>query len=230
MSTFNHRLHILPESQEQLWNHLSPCKDLGFVLYGETAICLYFGHRISVDFDFFSDIELDIKQEEKIMSSLPFLKRAEIIQKELNTCSFSTENGVKLSFFGGLKFGRVEEPVLTNDNVLQVASLYDLFGMKLRVIMERAEVKDYKDIAVMLDNEMSLEKGLSCSSALFGNQFPTLESMRALTYFDDGNLHLLTEKEKNTLVSAVNKVQIHQLPKAKIISYSLGISKKAASS
>ena len=222
MKTINHNLNILPEAQRELWNNLAPCKDLGFVLYGGTAISLYFGHRISVDFDFFSDIELDTRQEEKLLQALPFLENSEIIQNELNTRTFSTESKVKLSFFGGLNFGRIDEPSLTNDNVLQVASLYDLLGIKLKVIMQRAEVKDYKDIAIMLDSGMSLEKGLACSSALYGNQFPPLESIRALTYFQDGNLNLLTNKEKNILISAVNKVQIQQLPKIEILSYSLG--------
>ena len=222
MRTFKHNLNILPEAQRELWNDLAPCKDLGFVLYGGTAVSLYFGHRQSVDFDFFSDIDLDIQQEERLLKALPFLKDSETIQNGLNTRSFSTKNKVKLSFFGGIKFGRVNEPVLTDDNVLQVASLDDLLGIKLAVIMQRAEVKDYKDIAVMLANGMSLERGLACSSALYGKQFPPLESIRALTYFQDGDLHLLTNNEKNILISAAGKIQIRQLPKAEILSYSLG--------
>jgi hypothetical protein len=223
MKTFCHCLSILPESQRKLWQDLSSCKDLGFVLYGGTAVSLYFGHRISVDYDFFSDIELDSKQEEKMLASLPFLEKSEIIQNDLNTRSFLTEDGVKLSFFGGLKFGRVGEPVLTNDNVLQVASLYDLLGIKLKVILQRAELKDYMDITVMLNNRLSLEKGLSCSSALYGNIFPPIECLRALTYFHDGNLHLLTDEEKKVLISTVNRVQIHELPRVEISSYRLGI-------
>ena len=222
MKTFDHHLNILPEPQKKIWNELSPCKDLGFVLYGGTAISLHFGHRESIDFDFFSDVALDAKQESKLLSALPLLKESEMIQQELNACSYLTRDGVKLSFFGGIMFGRVGVPVLTNDNILQTASLYDLLGTKLKVIMQRIEAKDYKDIAVMLNSGMSLEKGLGCSLAMYGNQFPPSESVKALTYFHGGNLSILTNDEKNILISAVDKIQIHQLPKIEIVSYSLG--------
>jgi hypothetical protein len=222
MSNFVPHISILTESQKKIWNDLSPCKDLGFVLYGGTAISLHFGHRESVDFDFFSDIALDMKQEKKLLSALPFLMQSEMIQQELNVRSYLTKNRVKLSFFGEIMFGRVGIPALTNDNVLQTASLYDLLGTKLKAIMQRIEVKDYKDIAVLLNSGMSLEKGLACSLVMYGNQFPPSESVKALTYFHGGDLNLLTDNEKNILISAVDKIQIHQLPRVEILSYHLG--------
>jgi hypothetical protein len=45
----------LPIAQQHLWQELRPARDLGFVLYGGTAIALRLGHRPSVDFDFFTD-------------------------------------------------------------------------------------------------------------------------------------------------------------------------------
>ena len=54
MKIFEPSFDILPESQKALWLDLSPCKDLGFVLYGGTAIALQIGHRASIYFDFFS--------------------------------------------------------------------------------------------------------------------------------------------------------------------------------
>lgn len=225
MNTFVHHFDILPIPQKSIWKSLSPCKDLGFVLYGGTAISLHFGHRTSVDFDFFSDIELDGKQEKRLLSALQFLGESEMTQQELNTCSFLTQEGVRISFFGGMKFGRVDEPLLTNDKVLQVASLYDLFGTKLKVLLQRIEVKDYKDISVLLGNGLSLEKGLACSTALYGKQFPASESVKALTYFHGGNLDSLTEKERDILISAASNTHIYQLPKVEILSYSLGISR-----
>lgn len=44
----------LPKNQQRLWSQLGPAKDLGFCLYGGTALALRFGHRESIDFDFFS--------------------------------------------------------------------------------------------------------------------------------------------------------------------------------
>ena len=53
--SFSPHFSILPVAQKQLWEKLSPAGELGFVLYGGTAIALRLGHRVSVDFDFFSE-------------------------------------------------------------------------------------------------------------------------------------------------------------------------------
>lgn len=50
--TFTPRLDILPTAQRQVWPALSHASQLGFVLYGGTAIALRLGHRPSLDFDF----------------------------------------------------------------------------------------------------------------------------------------------------------------------------------
>ncbi|VAW40374.1 hypothetical protein MNBD_DELTA03-369 [hydrothermal vent metagenome] len=50
---FKPHFEILPPAQQQLWTELELTVDLGFVLYGGTAIALRLGHRTSVDFDFF---------------------------------------------------------------------------------------------------------------------------------------------------------------------------------
>lgn len=47
-------LSVLPQAQLNIWpklNRVDPC----FTLYGATAIALQLGHRISIDFDFFSN-------------------------------------------------------------------------------------------------------------------------------------------------------------------------------
>ena len=80
MKTFVPRLEILPVVQKAIWPELSPCKDLGFVLYGGTAIALRLGHRASVDFDFFSHLPLNEGKERELLSALPFLSDSERIQ------------------------------------------------------------------------------------------------------------------------------------------------------
>ena len=51
---------ILPPEQKSLWPSLHKLSELGFVLYGGTAIALQCGHRNSVDFDFFSSESLPL--------------------------------------------------------------------------------------------------------------------------------------------------------------------------
>ncbi|MEG2185298.1 MAG: nucleotidyl transferase AbiEii/AbiGii toxin family protein, partial [Cloacibacillus sp.] len=50
---FQPKVEILPAAQRELWPLLSEVPQ-DFVLYGGTAVALWFGHRTSVDFDFFS--------------------------------------------------------------------------------------------------------------------------------------------------------------------------------
>ena len=55
--------------------------------------------------------------------------------------------------------GRVSTPTLTEDGIALVASPLDLLGTKLKVIMQRAEAKDYEDIAQLLRSGQSLIPG-----------------------------------------------------------------------
>ena len=224
MKTFVPHLEGLLEDQKSLWHELSPCKELGFVLYGGTAIALQLGHRFSIDFDFFSHLPLDEAKENELLESLPFLKESSAIQVAPNTRSYLTQNDVKLSFMGGIHLGRIGEPRNTDDGILQVASLDDLMAMKLATVMQRVEIKDYRDIAAMIQNGMSLEKGLSGAIALYGKQFAPSESLRTLAYFQGGNLQSLSTTDKNTLLQATrnfSSFSLDKLPHAKRLSEEL---------
>ena len=48
------------------------------------------------------------------------------------------------------------DPRQTNDGVLLAISLDDLMATKLKTILDRAEAKDYRDIAAMLMAGISL--------------------------------------------------------------------------
>jgi hypothetical protein len=61
----------------------------------------------------------------------------------LLTSGDQVQTGVKVSFFGGLTIGRVADPDYTLDQVALVASPPDLLATKLKVLLQRAERKDY---------------------------------------------------------------------------------------
>lgn len=130
METFAPRFDILPVAQRKLWPELKPVQQLHYVLYGGTAIALRLGHRQSVDFDFFSSHPVDQAQ---LRQALPFLRKTTVRQDRRNTFEVATASGVKISFFGGLDFGRVGQPQRTADGVLRVASLADLMAMKAKL-------------------------------------------------------------------------------------------------
>lgn len=202
------RMDILPSAQRLVWPELRAAAALGFVLYGGTAIALRLGHRFSVDFDFFSEESLE---RENLRSVFPFMERATTLQDRGNTLTLlvpaADDQPVKISFFGGIDFGRVGEPDWTQDGVLQVAALEDLLATKLKVILQRAEAKDYRDLAAMLKAGVSLAHGLATARRLFGSAFQPGESLKALVYFDDGDVPTLTVEDRRILIESVRLVR-----------------------
>jgi hypothetical protein len=71
------RLEVLAAGQQQVWSRLRAAGQLGFTLYGGTAIALRLGHRTSVDFDFFSERPLG---RDAMHDALPFLANATVVQ------------------------------------------------------------------------------------------------------------------------------------------------------
>ena len=213
------RMSILPPAQMRLWPALRPAAALGFALYGGTAIALRLGHRQSVDFDFFSARSLD---RNAMHEAFPFLARALVLQEQPNTLSVLAPFGdddrehVKLSFFGAIGFGRVGHPDVSADGVLQVAALDDLMATKLKVLLQRVEAKDYRDVAAMVSAGVSLGKGLAAARQLYRPTFQPSESLKALVYFEGGDLDTLAAAEKQTLVQAVSAVR--ELPEVAIVS------------
>jgi len=177
------RMEVLPAAQREVWPLLEEFKE-DFVLYGGTAIALRVGRRTSVDFDLFSGAPLD---PAVILRSARCLQGAEVLQMQPNTLTVSLANSepVKLSLFGDLSIGRVADPELTEDGVVRVASAIDLLGTKLKVLLQRVEIKDYLDIAALLGIGLTLEEGLGCARALYGSVFPPMECVKALTYFEE---------------------------------------------
>lgn len=222
MNLFEPHLEILPKPQQELWRELEPVSKLGFVLYGGTAIALQLGHRQSVDFDFFSEKKLN---KDLLRKTFPFFQNATLLQdrEETLTISVPSKKGgiIKISFFGNLQFGRIDEPSKSSDGILQVASLDDLMATKLKVIFQRVESKDYIDIAAMIQYGISLEYGLAAASLMFGATFQPSECLKALTYFHGGDLDLLTPQTKDVLIHAA--ATLRDLPEVHLQSSRLSL-------
>jgi Nucleotidyl transferase AbiEii toxin, Type IV TA system len=212
------RLKVLPQAQQLLWPHLQQAATLGFVLYGGTAIALRLGHRTSVDFDFFCAAPLD---RGALFATMPFLKAARVLQDRPDTLTVlaAPDEGasatVKVSFFGSITFGRVGVPQWTSDHVAQVASPEDLLGTKLKVILQRVEAKDYIDTAAILESGMSLALGLGAARALFGSAFQPSECLKALVYFEGGDLEVLSQRVRDRLIASVKTVD--NLPQVSLL-------------
>ena len=199
-------LEVLPPVQRALWDARISHGFPGWVLYGGTALALRFGHRESVDFDFFSSQPL---------TPIPFKEayglQGEVLQAAPNTLTLIHE-GVKLSFFGGLTIKVVCQPdMLAN---CSVASLDDLAACKLAALVNRVELKDYLDIAALLENGLSLPYMLGCANAVYRGEFPVTACLKSLAWFDAPELSKLSKVHRQLLAKAA--IAVDQIPEVTV--------------
>jgi hypothetical protein len=83
----------------------------------------------------------------------------------------------------------------------------------LSVIQVRAEAKDYLDVDAMIRlGQINLPTALAAAQVLYGPTFNPELSLKALSFFDDGNLRELPDDLKERLVVASRDVDLDDLP------------------
>ncbi|MGA2949966.1 MAG: nucleotidyl transferase AbiEii/AbiGii toxin family protein [Candidatus Sulfotelmatobacter sp.] len=207
---FTPRLEILPPAQRRLWDELRHTPKQ-FVLYGGTALALRLAHRSSEDFDFFSN---DSFAPDLLCKVIPYLRDAEMSQFEANTLTAIVDRTgpVKVSFFGGLALNRIHDPDVAANNGIQVASLLDVAATKLATIQQRAQARDYEDIAAIIAAGIRLSEALAAASTAYGKQFNGALSLKALTYFADGDLPQLNSGIQEKLRTLAGEVNLKEIP------------------
>jgi len=200
--TFEPRLDILPPPQRRVWDELSATPPQ-FVLYGGTAIALRLGHRHSEDFDFFSTEPFN---PARLKRSVGYLSGAEIAQSSENTLTCIVERGgpVQISYFGGVALNRVRNPQQTR-GAIWVASGLDLLAVKLGVLMARGLYKDYFDIDALLRSGLDLQQGLAAAQGVYGAEFNPVVAVKALTFYEEGDLHRLDGATRKRLTAAAER-------------------------
>lgn len=179
------------------------------MLYGGTAVALRLGHRVSVDFDFFSAVPF---RPGDILGAVSWLSAPEpkFFQREKNTLTVEVEGAqgpVKLSFFGGLDIGQVRPPDVCEDNGLKVASAEDLLALKLATIQQREEARDFVDIAALLHAGLGLDEALGHLEAIHPVGTNAVITLKTLVWFKGGDLEQLPDELKRSLEKAVRRVR-----------------------
>ena len=90
---------------------------------------------------------------------------------------------------------------------------------KLKVILDRAEARDYRDIAEMIAAGVSLSTGLGAFKKMF-NGDPS-QVLRAIGYFRDGDLPTLAKADQDLLRNA--RDQVIEVPDVQITPGTLAI-------
>jgi len=130
--------------------------------------------------------------------------QGDVLQAAPNTLSVLHE-GVKISFFGGLSLNVVSPPDLLE--ACPVASLEDLAACKLAALVNRIEIKDYLDIAALLESGLSLAYMLGCADAVYRGEFPVAACLKSLTWFDSPELADLSKTHRQLLEKAAIAVE-----------------------
>lgn len=191
---------ILTPAQVVVLRALGPlAKSSGFYLAGGTAVALRFGHRRSVDFDWFA----------------PTFERPDALVAEIKTHGLLLEgaqvdagtingriDGVKISFFE-YRYPLLDPLESWPDYGIDVASLRDLGAMKLLAIAQRGSRKDFVDVQELLRQGGTLADMLQDFRAKF--QADSISVLRGLTYFDDAEAEPMPEMLNATDWSAVRR-------------------------
>lgn len=139
----------------------------GFYLVGGTALALQMGHRVSVDFDFFSSDALQknlLQRVKRIFRGYPIQVTYRAVE-QLNI----TIGEVKTTFF------HYEYPVLRpfmSYKDVSIATVDEIATMKAFSLGKRLAYKDYVDWYFMLkEDRVDLKEIIILAQKKFGNDF-----------------------------------------------------------
>ena len=149
-------------------------------LVGGTALALQYGHRQSIDLDFFGALPEDkdelIDMAKRIGDVTVTNKSKLIVQTIIDH--------VKVDFVDYSRYAWIDEPVHGDGFVL--ASDKDIAAMKVNAIIGRGTRKDFIDLYVLLQHY-----SLSEIMDFYKQKYPEYSEYRALlsmTYFDDAEM------------------------------------------
>lgn len=149
----------------------------GFALAGGTSLALRFGHRLSVDLDFFTSTHFEpatLAHELGIGPELITGQAAGTLQLRVNN--------VKVEF---LKHAYPELAELDVVQGVRMWSLEDVAAMKLNAISNRGSKKDFYDVAALLDH-FSLATMIGYYQAKY-RPASLMMVIRSLVWFEDAD-------------------------------------------
>lgn len=174
---------LTPATQDafHLLGGLKLTKD--FYLAGGTGLALHFGHRFSIDLDFFSEKENAVGAGQRaLLRSVLDDPTLEIAYDE-DAAFVAIWRGVGVSFFR-LNMYPLARPTLAVNNV-RLATVEEIGAMKLAAIINRGTRKDMVDLYFILQ-QVSLDALFQVAALKYAKarSFP-VNATRALSYFDD---------------------------------------------
>jgi len=172
-----------------------------FYLAGGTALALQIGHRVSVDFDFFSDEYIS----KELLLKLEKVFKEEKVKIVINQLEQLTVliNGINVSFT------YYPFPVILNSidyEGIKILPALEIASMKAYTLGRRATFKDYVDLYFILKEKVSsLEKIIKLCQKKYGDNFDARLFLEQLVYLED-----VESIEVQFLKEKVNRLEIEK--------------------
>lgn len=179
----------------------------GLRLVGGTALALQYGHRQSVDLDFFGSLPTTFDSVELMLLRMG---QCTILNRTSNILQLIL-NGVKVDIVNYSCYPWIDDPLCEEGLVL--ASPKDIAALKVNAIEGRGSKKDFIDLYALLQH-YSLADILDC----YAKKYPNHSIFRALlsmTYFADAEAQAMPkmladytwDDAKVLITEAVNQYQ-----------------------
>ena len=176
-------------------------------LVGGTALALQYGHRMSVDLDFFGTIDCESVE---LKATLKEIGKLSVIKESENINIFLLDN-IKIDFVN-YRYDWIDAPVCEGN--ISLASPKDIAAMKINAVEGRGSKKDFIDIYFLLQH-YSLAEILD----FYQQKYPEHSLFRALmslTYFADAEdqfmpkmfANITWEEMKSAIRKAVENISL----------------------
>jgi len=171
---------VLTKRAAELFSSLSRLS--GFSLAGSTALALQIGHRVSVDFDLFSDNDIE-------HSLLPRVQRA--FSDAASIAPLINNSGELTVLVDDVKITFLKYPFPTFDpfvvyEQVPLLSVREIAATKAYTIGRRGSYKDYTDLYFILSEQRTtLTNIIDVAEKKFGVEFNSRLFLEQLVFLDD---------------------------------------------
>jgi predicted nucleotidyltransferase component of viral defense system len=178
---------VLPADTAAAWVAVRDVLPNAAYLAGGTAVAVHLHHRQSRDLDFFLEEAIDLAGLQQDLAETG----------DLHVTVFEETRGRQTmeAYLGGAKLQILEasstplvEPT-TSVAGIRVAGIGDLLAMKLKVVRERGELRDYFDLMIIeRDAHRRVEEGIALALRKYrprGSEEFIASLLRSLAYLDD---------------------------------------------
>lgn len=168
---------VTPDTLELLKEISAKPEMRGLRLVGGTALALQYGHRQSVDLDFFGTPAVPQDDIIDILSSLGSI----VVHNRTDRILQVVLRGIKVDVIDYSRYSWIDNPVL--EEGLTLASPKDIAAMKINAVEGRGSRKDFIDIYMLLQH-YTLGELLDFYQKKYPN-YSFFRALLSLTYFDD---------------------------------------------